>query len=140
LKPSKKQIGGNHYKNFKIQPFEFFVKNNIPFHKADIIKRTLRYNQPTGKGLEDLRKIKHEVDLILEFSNPGELGFMTRTIQPLTLSAIQEFLLQNKLDSDISSITYMILTYNDLILGKGRQDLDEIKKLVDKIIKREYLK
>lgn len=66
-KASDKQVGGNHYKDFQIQPYEFFVKNNLPFHKADIIKRIVRYDLPGGKGLEDLEKIKHEVDLIIEF-------------------------------------------------------------------------
>lgn len=60
------QVGGNHYKNFKIQPFEFYHANQLPFHKADIIKRIMRYDMPTGKGLEDLQKIKHEIDLIIQ--------------------------------------------------------------------------
>jgi len=64
---SDKQVGGSHYKQWKIQPFEFFQKNNVPFHKADIVKRILRYNLPTGKGKEDLEKIKHEIDLIMEW-------------------------------------------------------------------------
>jgi hypothetical protein len=64
---SRQQIGGTHYQDFVIQPFEFFIKNSIPFHKADIIKRILRYDKPTGKGEEDLKKIKHEVNLIIEF-------------------------------------------------------------------------
>lgn len=62
----KTQVGGNHYKQYKIQPYEFFFKNNIPHHKAAIIRRILRYDHPTGKGLEDLQKIKHEIDLIIE--------------------------------------------------------------------------
>ena len=60
------QVGGQHYKSFKIQPFEFFIANQLPFHKADIIKRIMRYDMPTGKGIEDLMKIKHEIDLIIE--------------------------------------------------------------------------
>lgn len=63
------QVGGNHYKDYPIQPYEFFFKNNIPHHKAAIIRRILRYDHPTGKGLEDLNKIKHEIDLIIELSN-----------------------------------------------------------------------
>lgn len=58
------QHGGSHYKGFKIQPFEFFIANQLPFHKADIIKRIMRYDMPTGKGLEDLEKIIHEIALI----------------------------------------------------------------------------
>ena len=60
------QVGGSHYKNFKIQPFEFFIANQLPFHKADIIKRIMRYDLPSGKGLQDLEKIIHEVALIKE--------------------------------------------------------------------------
>lgn len=60
------QISGSHYKGFKIQPFEFFIANQLPFHKADIIKRIMRYDMPTGKGLEDLEKIIHEIALIKE--------------------------------------------------------------------------
>lgn len=60
------QVAGNHYKCFKIQPFEFFHTNQLPFHKADIIKRIMRYDLPTGKGKQDLEKIIHEVQMIIE--------------------------------------------------------------------------
>lgn len=62
-------VGGSHYLGFKIQPFEFFIANKVPFHKADIIKRILRYDLPTGKGIEDLNKIKHEIDLIIQLES-----------------------------------------------------------------------
>ena len=60
------QVGGSHYKSYVIQPFEFFFKNSIPHHKAAVIRRILRYDHPSGKGREDLEKIKHEIDLILD--------------------------------------------------------------------------
>lgn len=60
------QVAGSHYKDFKIQPFEFFHANQLPFHKADIIKRIMRYDKPTGKGKQDLEKIIHEVQMIME--------------------------------------------------------------------------
>ena len=65
-KATDKQIGGDHYKSFKIQPYVFFHANQLPFHKADIIKRIMRYDLEGGKGIEDLEKIKHEVDMIIE--------------------------------------------------------------------------
>jgi len=61
-----KQIGGNHYKHFKIQPVEFSMKNNLNFIQGSILKYLCRYNQPGGKGKEDLAKIKHYADLLLE--------------------------------------------------------------------------
>ena len=60
------QVGGSHYKNYKIQPYEFFFANKIPHHKAAIMRRILRYDHETGKGLEDLEKIRHEIALIIE--------------------------------------------------------------------------
>lgn len=61
-----RQVGGDHYKCFKPQPYEFFFNNQLPFHKADIIKRILRYDLIGGKGKEDLKKIIHEVSMLIE--------------------------------------------------------------------------
>jgi hypothetical protein len=61
-----RQVGGNHYMDYKIQPYEFFLANKIPHHKVAIIRRILRYDHPTGKGKVDLDKIQHEVELIKE--------------------------------------------------------------------------
>jgi hypothetical protein len=60
------QVGGNHYKQYAIQPYEFFFRNKIPHHKAAIIRRILRYDHETGMGLADLEKIEHEIKLIKE--------------------------------------------------------------------------
>ena len=66
INPLHKQVGGSHYKNYVVPPYLFFLKNQIPHHKAAIIRRILRYDHPTGKGLQDLEKIRHELDLIIE--------------------------------------------------------------------------
>lgn len=60
------QIGGDHYKKWTIQPIEFITKNKLSFLQGCIVKRIVRYNQNGGKGLQDLEKIKHEIDLIIE--------------------------------------------------------------------------
>jgi hypothetical protein len=60
------QVGGSHYQRFAIQPIEFIVKNKLTFLQGSVIKRICRYNQPGGKDIEDLRKIQHEVDLLIE--------------------------------------------------------------------------
>jgi len=65
----KEQIGGSHYKTFKIQPIEFVHKNNLSFIQGNIIKYICRYK--TKNGIEDLKKIKHYVDLLIgmEYEN-----------------------------------------------------------------------
>ena len=56
--PLKYQVGGDHYKHFKIQPVEFITVNKLSFLEGCIIKRICR------RKPEDLDKIKHEIKLI----------------------------------------------------------------------------
>lgn len=62
-----KQIGGNHYKKFKIQPAEFCHVNNIPYLEASAIKYLCRWRDKNG--FEDLQKAKHFIDLLMEYEN-----------------------------------------------------------------------
>ena len=62
--PLDKQVGGNHYKGFNIQPIEFFMANNIPYAEAAIIKYVLRYRMKDGKT--DLLKAKHLIEILLD--------------------------------------------------------------------------
>ena len=59
------QVGGDHYKNYKIQPIEFLYYNDIPFIEGCIIKYICRYKKK-GTPIEDLKKIKHYVDILIE--------------------------------------------------------------------------
>lgn len=77
MNPFDKQVGGTHYKDYAIQPYDFFYQNNIPHHKAAIIRRILRYDHPTGHGLQDLQKIQHEVEMIMELG-----GYKKKSIEP----------------------------------------------------------
>jgi hypothetical protein len=61
-----RQVGGSHYKNLVFQPGEFVTKNRLTYFPSSVIKRMCRYDKPTGKGLQDLQKAKHEIDLIIE--------------------------------------------------------------------------
>ena len=58
------QIGGGHYKKYNIQPVEFITKNKLGFLEGCVIKRICRYEDKNGR--EDLEKIKHEIDLLIE--------------------------------------------------------------------------
>lgn len=59
--PQDKQIGGNHYKEFHIQPYEFISKNNLSFFQGNVVKYVCRYLKKGG--IQDLEKIKHYIDL-----------------------------------------------------------------------------
>lgn len=59
------QPGGDHYRKHAIQPVEYIVANGISFLAGNIVKYATRYKDKGGA--EDIRKIKHYCDLILEF-------------------------------------------------------------------------
>ena len=64
MNPYKKQIGGAHYKNMKIQPAEFINQNNLQFAEGNAIKYICRH---ASKGeVKDLEKAKHYIDMIID--------------------------------------------------------------------------
>lgn len=58
------QVGGGHYKKKAIQPVEFISANGLNFLEGCVVKRITRWRDKNG--IEDLQKIKHEVDLLIE--------------------------------------------------------------------------
>ncbi len=60
----KKQEGGSHYQNFKVQPAEYSIKNNLPWPEGESIKYITRHKLKGGK--KDLLKAKHCIDMIIE--------------------------------------------------------------------------
>ena len=63
-----KQIGGSHYKNFKIQPSEFVIENELLYPEGCVIKYIIRHRMKNGK--EDLLKAKHSIDMIITRDYP----------------------------------------------------------------------
>ena len=60
----EKQVGGKHYKNFRIQPAEFINENKLLFAEGNAIKYICRHSVK-GKE-EDIRKAIHYLEMILE--------------------------------------------------------------------------
>jgi hypothetical protein len=58
------QEGGQHYKQWKIQPIEFIHANGLPYIEGNIIKYIMRHK--FKNGLEDLKKARHYLDLLIE--------------------------------------------------------------------------
>jgi hypothetical protein len=59
-----KQIGGSHYKRYKIQPSIFINENKILFAEGNAIKYICRH-QDKGKK-QDILKAIHYLEMILE--------------------------------------------------------------------------
>lgn len=58
------QVGGQHYKGKTIQPIEYIHANNLNYSEGAIVKYITRWRDKNG--FEDLEKIKHYVDLLIE--------------------------------------------------------------------------
>jgi len=52
-----------HY-DFRIQPVDYILANQIPFCEGNIIKYVSRWRMKNGR--EDLLKAKHYIDLLIE--------------------------------------------------------------------------
>ena len=60
----EKQVGGKHYKNFRIRPAEFINENKLLFAEGNAIKYICRHSVK-GKE-EDIKKAIHYLEMILE--------------------------------------------------------------------------
>ena len=52
--PQNRQIGGDHYKDMAIQPFEFISKNELTFFQGNVVKYVCRYKRKNG--IQDLKQ------------------------------------------------------------------------------------
>ena len=59
-----KQVGGSHYKKYKIQPSRFINENKILFAEGNAIKYICRHQDKGGK--QDLLKAIHYIQMIVE--------------------------------------------------------------------------
>ena len=70
LDPLTKQVGGSHYKKYKIQPIEYAMANSLNYCQANAIKYITRYRDKGG--IEDLHKAIHNLEILIELeSNSG---------------------------------------------------------------------
>jgi hypothetical protein len=60
----KQQVGGNHYKEMKIQPIEYIMANELGWCEGNAVKYVTRYKQ---KGqAQDIEKAIHYLQILLE--------------------------------------------------------------------------
>ena len=64
MKPYDKQIGGNHYPKYKIQPSKFVIENKLLYPEGCAIKYIVRHSDKGKK--QDLEKAIHFIEMIIE--------------------------------------------------------------------------
>lgn len=133
-----RQIGGSHYKHFAIQPVEYSHKNQLGFLAGCVVKRICRFNMPSGKGLQDLEKVIHELELLQQL-NDDRYEEPPAYFTSLSSLPIQPFRFceRNQLNRLQTDIIHLVTRYNRT-QGKGLEDLAYAKHLVGYLIKTHY--
>lgn len=63
-RPSDRQIGGDHYKDMKIQPTTFIEQNKLGWCEGNAVKYICRHSVKHGE--KDILKAIHYLELLLE--------------------------------------------------------------------------
>lgn len=71
-KPSDPVMRPDHYARWPIEPIRFIMENKLPFAVGNIIKYVVRY--PFKNGIEDLRKARRMIDLLIEKEEADAAG------------------------------------------------------------------
>lgn len=60
----KRQVGGNHYNKYEIQPIDFIIANKLGWCEANAVKYITRWKDKNG--VEDLRKAIHYLEMLIQ--------------------------------------------------------------------------
>ena len=73
LEANSLQVGGSHYRDKAIQPWDYIASNNIGYLEGNIVKYVSRWTSKHGsdkaKGLEDLKKAQHYLTKLIEVNS-----------------------------------------------------------------------
>lgn len=64
LKPSEQQVGGDHYRQRSIQPWDIWQEYGMNAFEGAVLKYLLRWRDKGG--VEDLKKARHTLDKLIE--------------------------------------------------------------------------
>lgn len=66
-KATDRQEGGDHYRSLSIQPIQYIHANQLGFCEGNIVKYVTRWR--AKNGIEDLKKARHYIDLLIELES-----------------------------------------------------------------------
>ena len=58
------QVAGNHYKQFRIEPWDAIIDWNLGYLDGNAVKYLSRWRHKNG--IEDLKKARHYIDKLIE--------------------------------------------------------------------------
>lgn len=70
MSANEMQVGGEHYRNKDIQPWDYIVSNGLGYLEGCVVKYVSRHT--TKGGVEDLLKARHYLDKLIETSTAAQ--------------------------------------------------------------------
>lgn len=64
MSANERQIGGQHYRQASIQPWDYIAAQGLDFFEGNIVKYVTRWR--AKGGVDDLRKARHYLDKLIE--------------------------------------------------------------------------
>jgi hypothetical protein len=64
---NSQQVGGNHYKDKSIQPWDYIASNGLGYLEGNVVKYVSRWREKGG--LEDLKKAQHYLSKLIEVNS-----------------------------------------------------------------------
>lgn len=123
----KRQVGGNHYSRFKIEPIDLMVKLNFNWFQGEILKYVSRFQYKNGG--EDLIKASSVCTLATD-----------RGLNQATLFS-DDLLKENKeyIEKYINQYPSEDITYlNDIIEALVKNDYHNVYDIIRSIIREYY--
>jgi len=102
MKTLQTQIGGNHYKERKIQPIEYILANELDFIEGSVVKYITRWK--SKNGIEDLQKIIQYCEILIEsqetdIEDPTKPLTMPQTLGDTCVPIYDHTAIQGRFDS-----------------------------------------
>lgn len=66
-----KQVGGTHYQDKALQPWDYIISNGLGYLEGNIIKYITRYKDKGG--VQDLEKARHYLDKLIELERQKQI-------------------------------------------------------------------
>ena len=108
-----KQVGGEHYKKYKLQPMEYSMQNKLDPLQHTIIKYVTRFRDK-GTPIVDLTKSRHCIDMLMEHEGgeptPSLVNLIEKKVESLTRQRDQLFALGNDYIGE-KTITDLLRSY-----------------------------
>lgn len=100
------QVGGDHYKNYNIQPIEYITKAGLSYLQGTIFRYAIRHRNKNGA--EDIEKAKHYAQIAKQMYHNHTFRGRMKTVYGYTV----QFIEKNEIPEKEAEIILMLIQCN----------------------------